>query len=286
MQTSELNERLEASIDLETQKRGGLVVADRRSASLERTVPQADPLLAVMDKLANNPNLDADKIERLMNVFIEGQRKMAEMADERAFAEAMADFKKNPPQIVKNRLAEMMKDGRKLYEYNFADLDAYTSAAMAPLAERGITWSFPFAEKDGQITVSCILRYGLYKHTPTTLTNAPDATGGKNAIQAKASTISYLERYTFCGACGLTAAMPDRDGATTPAEAENALEEGVAADYVSLIEGSGDLDELQRNYFKARDAADAAKDKRASEAFAQAKNKRYKQLAKAVNRGN
>ena len=260
-----------------------MVVQDKRSASIERTIPHADPLLAVMDKLANNPNLDADKIERLMNVFIDGQRKMETLTDERAFAHAMADFYKNPPRIIKNRLAEMLKDGRKLYEYNFADLDAYATAAQSALAERGITWSFPFSETNGVITVSCILRFGLYAHTPTSMSSPADQTGGKNGIQAKGSTLSYLERYTLCGATGLTAGMPDNDGKTV--EAESLMEEGAAADFVSLIEGSGSVDELQANYFKARDAAAAAKDKRATDNFAQVKNQMYRKLSKGATRG-
>jgi hypothetical protein len=267
-----------------------LEIIDKRHSAIERVEPSS-PLLAVMDKLASNPNLDADKIERLFNLFLEGQRKMAEMADERAFAEAMADFKKNPPQIVKSRLAEMMKEGRKLYEYNFADLDAYTSAAMAPLAERGITWSFPFVEKDGQIFVSCILRYGLYKHTPTTLSSPPDQTGGKNAIQAKASTLSYLERYTFCGATGLTAAMPDNDGAQT-VEADEQMDESVAADFIASIEGSGTIDELVGNFRAAMlacgvpksvldqkgDVIGSAKCKAEARAFTDARTKMIRKL--------
>jgi hypothetical protein len=266
-----------------------ITLTDKRSAALEQARPQMDPLLAVMDKLANNPNLDADKIERLMTIFIDGQRKMATMADEIAFANAMADFKKNPPNIVKSKLAEVKKDGVKLYDYRYADLDAYATAAEAGLAERGITWSFPFSEApNGVITVSCVLRCRLYTHTPTTLSSPPDQTGGKNAIQAKASTITYLERYTFCGATGLTAGMPDTDGTTLtqkPAEA-GCLEAGVAADFQSLIEGSGSHEELQTNYFKARDAAAAAKDGDAAKRFAEVKNRIYKKLAKGVRRGN
>ena len=60
------------------------------------------------------------------------------------------------------------------------------------------------------------------------------------------------------------------------------MEAGVAADFVSLIEGSGSLDELQANYFKARDAAAAAHDKKAERTFAQVKNTMYRQLSKGT----
>ena len=273
-----LNKTLEASIERES----GLVHQEKRSAALEQVKPSGADLLALMDKMSQNPNITPEMVGKMMDVYIDGRRKMATMTDEQSFAHAMADFKKNAPDIVKSRIAKMEKDGRHLYSYNFADLDAYATAAQKGLAERGITWSFPFSEDDkGIITVSCILRYGLYTHTPTTMRAPADQTGGKNFIQAKASTLSYLERYTFCGATGLTAGMPDTDGKTPSAPEEaGCLEEGVAADFISLIEGSGSVEELQTNYFKARDAAAAAKDGPATKAFAAKKNEVYKKLTK------
>jgi hypothetical protein len=207
-----------------------------------------------MERFATNPNLDADKIEKLFNIFIDGQRKMREMNDEQEFAHRMADFKKNPPSIIKSRIADIEKDGRKLYSYNFADLDAYASAIMGGLAERGITWGFPFSENNGLITVSCILRYGLYKHTPTTLTNGPDTTGGKNPIQAKASTLSYLERYTLCGASGFTAAMPDTDG-KGDMPAVQIMPDPELLEWLDGINQSPDDAELARLVKNAREAA-------------------------------
>jgi hypothetical protein len=275
---------------LKDQLEGAIVLQDKRSASIERAAQDNNALLSLVERFASNHDLDPVKAEKLIDIFITGQRRMLEMSDEQAFAHAMADFKKTPPDVIKSKVAKMVKDGRKLYSYNFADLDAYASAAQVGLAERGITWSFPFSEDDkGVITVSCILRYGLYQHTPTTMRAPADQTGGKNFIQAKASTLTYLERYTFCGATGLTAGMPDNDAAKiTPAEADSCMEVGFAADLKSLIEGSGDHDELRRNYFKARDAAAAAKDVKATEVFANAKNIRLGQLnrAKGASRAN
>jgi hypothetical protein len=263
-----------------------IVVQEHRSAAIAKPTLQdgnGGALLSLVERFASNPDLDPEKAEKLIKIFIDGQRQMLTISDEQAFAHAMADFKKNPPDIIKSRIAKMVKEGRELYTYNFADLDAFATASQAGLAERGITWSFIINEGPAGITVSCILRYGLYNHTPCTLSSPPDQTGGKNAIQAKASTLSYLERYTFCGATGLTAGLPDTDGnKLTPKQAEESgcLEEGAEADFIASIEGSGDVDELQRNYFAARDAAGAAKDKRAATVFAATKNAIYKRLTK------
>lgn len=214
-----------------------------------------DSLVAVMDKLANNPNLDADKIERMLNIFIDGQRKMAEMADERAFSAAMADFKRNPPRILKNHKAKLKGtakgSGREYeFEYSYADLNDYCEEAMPMLAERGITWSFPFSESNGQIVVSCVLRYGLYTHTPTTLSASPE--GGANPIQAKGVAVAYLERYTFAGATGLTAAMPDTDG-RVPAKADAITEKQEAdlQDYADALRQCETLPQLKNIFADA-----------------------------------
>ena len=255
-------------------------IVEQRSAALAQIEQPDSSILTVMERLASNPNLDADKIDKLFNIFISGQRKMREMTDEQEFAHRMADFKKAPPEIIKSRVMEMRGEAKgsgKEYslKVNYADLDAYASAIMAGLAERGITWSFPFSQKDNQITVSCILRYGLYQHTPTTMTGGPDTTGAKNAIQAIASTITYFERYTLCGATGFTAAMPDTDGNL------NGLDPEDRDARLKAINTAPDLESLKRVYIAATKAASEAKDSVALEAFTAAKEGRKKGLGHA-----
>lgn len=248
-----------------------LVVQDKRSASLAQVqdvVPQ-DPIMALMSKFASNDSISPEKAKMLLDIYVDGQRRMQEMQDERAFADAMADFKKNPPKIIKNRVARAEKDGRLLYTYNFADLDAYATAIMAGLAERGITWSFPFTEANEKITVSCILRYGLYTHEPTTMTAGPDNTGGKNAIQAKASTISYLERYTLCGASGFTAAMPDSDGKPPKSDApqKETIPDDKVDEWIEALQQAPDIDALKAVFSQCYGLAKKISDESAKKQF-------------------
>jgi len=262
-----------------------IVVKDHRSASMERTLPHADPLLAVMDKLANNPNLDADKIERLMNVFLDGQRRMAEMIDEKAFSDAMAAFKHEPEAV------QILKDKKNSQYSNapYASLGREASVIMPLLSKHGLTatWSLSQGER---IKIGCQLIFGIYHAGPVYIELAPDKSGSKNPAQEIKSAITYGRIITLECACGIApvdslASLNDDANALGKTEPETFLEEGVAADFVSLIEGSGSLDELQTNYFKARDAAAAAKDKRAGTSFADVKNKMYRKLSKGAERG-
>ena len=238
-------------------------------------MPPDSSIMAVMERLATNTNLDADKIEKLFNVFIEGQRKMRTMEDEREFAHRMADFKKNPPEISKNRTAKMSgtaKGSGREYtlEYSYADLDAYASACMPGLAERGITWSFQVSETPQLITVSCILRYGLFETKPSTKSGPPEDSGVKNPLQAGGSALAYLERYTFCAATGFTAAMPDTDGNLNGVSDREAR--------LTAIKTAPDLESLKRVYLAASKAATDAKDTEALRLFTEAKEIRKKEF--------
>ena len=133
--------------------------------------------------------------------------------DQRALREGLAAFKLNPPEIVKDRIATIKnKETGATHTYKYADLEAVTRDCQQALAKFGITHGYVIAEVGNVISVSCILKYGVYEEPAVTLSAPPDKTGSKNEIQAKASTVSYLEKYTFLAAAGVAAGMPDDDG--------------------------------------------------------------------------
>ena len=258
-----LNKTLEASIERES----GLVHQEKRSAAIEQVKPSgADPLLALMDKMSQNPNITPEMVGKMMNVYIDGQRKMATMTDEREFFMRLSEFKKNPPEIVK-RLTMTMKGTAKGSgrEYSltahYADLNAYSDACMAGLAEKGITWDFEGDNTPKECWARCVLHYGLFTYRGPKYVSAPETSGVKNDLQAQGSAGSYLMRYSFCGATGMTAALPpDKNGAVTPAsvtpsEPPFEVEAGAVADFLSSIEGAGNVDELWDNYERACEAA-------------------------------
>ena len=270
MTTQELNQRLEASIAAEDK----IVTIDRRSAALAHMQPAIDPLLAVMDKLANNPNLDADKLERLLNVFIDGQRKMAEMADERAYYEQMADFKRNPPEVVK-RLTAKIKGSTasgKDYAYDvpYADLNAFADAAMANLASRGITWDFEVIDAPNLLTVTCLMHYGIYTRRGSTITGDPASLQSPNAFMKKGAAQSFLMRYSFCASTGLTAALPgDKNGASlTPGAPEVVgMDEALIEEWAEALNQAPNINALKSTFGDCYQRAKAARDEGAKRRF-------------------
>jgi ERF superfamily protein len=162
--------------------------------------------------------------------------------DKRAFREAMAKFKDNPPKILKDKL---VKFGGT--EFVHATLDNVCECIVKALAGFGITHRWVPSQKDGQITVTCVLSLGSYSEG-TPLSAGADTSGSKNAIQAIGSTVSYLQRYTLLSATGMATEMPDDDGASSE------LSAGVLA-AKAKIDVAGTVVDLQTEFSAAYKAA-------------------------------
>jgi hypothetical protein len=59
----------------------------------------------------------------------------------------------------------------------------------------------------------------------------PDTGGAKSPIQARASTVSYLQRYTLKAICGVS-----EQGDDTDSRPEKRMDEGAKADFLAAIE--------------------------------------------------
>jgi len=63
-----------------------------------------------------------------------------------------------------------------------------------------------------EIKVTCIATHANGHSEKTSMTATPDASGNKNTIQSRGSTITYLTRYTLLARFGLVTADEDNDG--------------------------------------------------------------------------
>lgn len=187
----------------------------------------------------------------------------------KAYVAAMAEFKKNPPEIFK-RKEVAFGDTR----YSHATIGDVTSLTVAGLAAHGFSHRWDTKQSEGRIEVSCILTHSLGHNESTTLEASPDSSGKKNAIQQVASTVTYLQRYTLLAACGLaTKDMEDDDGASAgqavevPAELLQAARDAAMGGWKSLaawIKGRTDaevkaLEPESDNLKAAAKAVDKAK---------------------------
>lgn len=218
-------------------------------------------------QLAMSQNADIDKLTRLMEL----QFKWEENNARKAYHAAMAEFKKNPPQIEKNKHVRF-DTSRGTTEYDHATLDHICDQIIPALAAVGITHKWkPSDQSNGEITITCTLTHelGYSDPEPPSLRGPLDTSGSKNGIQSIGSSTAYLERYTFLAAVGMAPRGRDNDGCGAEPTQKPAPDP---------IRNAASLDELLKAYTSAYRAAQEANDKSAIDAIVKAKDIRKKEL--------
>ena len=189
--------------------------------------------------LAVAGNADIDKLEKLMDLSERWNKDQAR----RAFFDAMADFQEHAPELMKQ---SDVKYGTT--SYKFASL-GYIAAALQPsLAAAGLTYRFEPEEVNNGLAVTCIITHRDGHSERTTMSAPFDASGSKNAIQARGSTLTYLQRYSLVGALGLTTANPD-DDATGAAEPVAVISKAQAKVLAGLLaKANADVEKMYAAY--------------------------------------
>jgi len=142
---------------------------------------------------------DPDTLEKFML--------MAERAEDRQakrdYLEAFQKFSINAPKIVKTR---------KGNKWKFADLEDVVKAVRPVTNPLGLIWSFKQKQEGNRVIVTCVLSHVGGHSEECSAEGDDDTSGSKNAIQAVASAISYLRRYTLLGVLGLSTEDDDGSG--------------------------------------------------------------------------
>lgn len=185
-----------------------------KTAALTARQSESAALMSVIAKAAGDPTIDVAKLQALLDV-----KERWEAGEARKeFLAAMVAFKDAGATVIKNKL---ITDG-PLKGKRYADLFAVVDSIMPLLTKHGLSHSWAVTrDEEKWIEVTCILTHVKGHSEKRSMGGPPDAGGAKNSIQARASTVSYLERYTLLAVVGMTSAEQDTDG-RAPAEAEQA----------------------------------------------------------------
>lgn len=205
--------------------------------------PKTETLpLAPVPSVASSPMLSllSDAIQKGMPIEVIREIKgMAQemAADEarRAFDAALSDAKAEIPVITKNRkVGYEHKTGDGSTEYWHEDMGQIARIVAPILSKHGLSYRFKTESKLNEpVVVTCIIAHRAGHFEENTLSAGRDDSGKKNSLQAIASTITYLQRYTLKAALGLAAAADD--DAKTSEQPETITDEQ-AAELNELIE--------------------------------------------------
>lgn len=178
---------------------------EKRSEKSVAVVDANSP--AALMRIALTQGESLERIEKMLEL----QEKWDGLQAKKAYTEAMAEFKKDPPRIERDKTVEYQV-GNKTTKYTHADLASASEKINRALSMHGLSASWKTSQENGTITITCTITHELGHSESTSLTALPDTSGSKNPIQAIGSTISYLERYTLLALTGLAAHGIDDDG--------------------------------------------------------------------------
>jgi hypothetical protein len=186
---------------------------ERKDRPSQALVHSGDVTPMHMLAVAVQQGADLAKLEKLMELQERWEKNQAR----KAYVAAMAAFKANPPTILKNKHVsfELKTGGRT--EYNHATHDEVTTKVIVALAPHGLSHNWTMRQENNLIYVKCTITHELGYSESTELYGSPDTTGTKSAIQAVASTVTLLQRYTLLAVTGLTSeemGKADTDGRT------------------------------------------------------------------------
>jgi len=157
-----------------------------------------DLIVQAIDK-----GLDVNALEKLMELK---ERHEANEA-RKMFFQAFNEFQANCPDLRKNKDVNFGQT-----KFSYAPLSDITRQIGKVLKQAGLSYRWEIQDDNAQIKVTCLISHFAGHTEVTTMSAAPDVSGSKNAIQARASAISYMQRYTLIGALGLSTADQDIDG--------------------------------------------------------------------------
>ncbi len=182
-------------------------------------------------------------IERLLAVH---ERLEANDA-RRQYNVAVAELRAELPEIVKTELVDYpsKKAGGRV-QYMHENLARMVEDLSPVMARHGLSFRWATDASDAQqIQVTCIVTHAAGHSEEATLFGPPDTSGNKNAIQAIASTVSYLQRYTLKAAVGIAAGHDDDGQGGAPARQNHAPIEQPRATGEQPPSGKGIVDSLE-----------------------------------------
>ena len=179
-------------------KRKDLQVHKKNEIAIPQSVDPVTAMIQVIERIALNPDVDVDKMEKVMDM----QERMMDRNAELEFNQAMTHVQNNLPVIPKDAYNEHTKS-------HYSRHETIVKAIKPVYTREGFAISFSEAEtpqiKDQpkSIKIIGVLRHKA-GHSETYFTVLPiDKTGiggtvNKTGVHATGSTITYGRRYLTC----------------------------------------------------------------------------------------
>lgn len=231
-----------------TKERGNYMNEIEREDGRELTTHEGEnSFLTVMERLVTSKEVDAAKIEKMMDL-------QERILNRNAKQEYMAAFAEMQPEIP-----SVIKTGRT-NNATYAKYEKIVESIQPILGKHGFGFSHRVNQSNGQIEVVCILSHRGGHSEETQFIAPADTSGSKNSVQAIGSTVSYGKRYTLNALLGISTKDEDNDDNGAVVENEKAVEvdqliiaTGTKKDQFLTMFGISDVrDLLEKDYKTAK----------------------------------
>ena len=166
-------------------------------------------LLAVIERLATNPQLNIEVFDRLLAA----RRQEEDRAAMRAFNAAMSEAKGEISPVLKTRDVDYpsRREGGARTKYRYESFADVAKVVDPVFATHGLSYRFRISQKADQVTVTCIVSHalGYSEETSPLETKVDPGSTGMSNVQALGSALTYLQRYSLRAAIGLAAGVDD-----------------------------------------------------------------------------
>lgn len=173
-------------------------------AVVESQHTAAANVLSVIERAALDPNIDINKLERLLEM----QERIIARDAKAAYAAAFAAMQPELPTI---RERGKIKDKAGNVQSRYALWEDVNEAIRPILANHGFGLSFRTKTDDGKILVTGVLSHRAGHFEETQIALMADTSGSKNAVQSIGSSVSYGKRYTAGALLNLTSEYSEDD---------------------------------------------------------------------------
>ncbi|MGO3295612.1 ERF family protein [Halomonas sp. AOP42-E1-30] len=186
------------------------VVNHETSASSLQAVPAAPTphlaestaIIQVIERAALNPDVDIDKMERLLQM----QERVMDRQAMMGYSAAMAAMQTELPSI---------EERGQTNNGCYATLEDIVDTARPIMQKHGFAVSFRIQTQERDIQVTGVLMHKDGHREETSMLLPADMSGNKNAVQAFGSSTSYGKRYVLSALLNITTRGQDDNGNTS-----------------------------------------------------------------------
>lgn len=184
---------------------------ERVETALVRTRLDPQALIAV----AIEKGAGIETLERLVQLA----KDVREITAREAWHEAMAEFQRKCPSILKTKTARIQTRTGGTYSYAYAPLDEILGTIQPVMGELGLSVSWRSRVEQGAVVANCWIAHKLGHHEESGDVVMPFQNDGRmNPAQVVGSASTYAKRYALLAIIGMAPEDDDDAGSTVPGE--------------------------------------------------------------------